>query len=240
MNTNIKFRASEAGKLMTEPKLKSDKEAGNLSQTTKTFIKELFLKNEYGFEEPVMTDEMMKGLLCEQDSLALVQAVLKGEFRLKNDKNFTNEYFTGTPDIILQKEDFIEDVKTSWNIKTFFNAGDPESDEERKISKMYYYQALVYMALCQKKNYRLVYCLVNTPDELVQEQIKRFYFKFGCDEQNPNYQKASEQIMRNHNFDDIPLEKRIKIFTFPFDNNEYLRMIEQAIKARQYYSTLHL
>ena len=71
----VLFRCSQLGKLMTEPKLKADKEAGLLSETTKTYIREIWLKNEYGYDEVVITDAMLKGLLCEQDAMQLVQDV---------------------------------------------------------------------------------------------------------------------------------------------------------------------
>ncbi len=226
---------------MSEPKLKADKEAGKLAQTSRTFIKEMFLEKEFGFNEPVMTDEMMKGLLCEQDSLGLVQQVLKGEFRIKNISLFSNEILIGTPDIVLQKEDFIEDVKTSWSLKTFFNVGDPDSDEEKKMSKLYYYQALAYMKLTGKKNYRLIYCLIPTPSELITEQKKRIFFKFGCDEENPSYKEMSMQIDHNNNLiTKLPAEKRIKVFTFPFSESDYKALETQAYKGIEYYKTLHL
>ena len=82
------IRCSQLGQLMTEPKSKADKDAGNLSETAKTLMLEIFLWEKYGYKERVMTDAMMKGLLCEQDSMKLVQDVLGGEFRLKNKVNF--------------------------------------------------------------------------------------------------------------------------------------------------------
>lgn len=227
----ILFRCSKLGCLTTDPKLKIDKENGNLSETSKSFIEEMWLEKEFGFKEPVMTDEMMKGLLNEQDSLGLVQKVLKGEFRLKNTEHFKNEIICGTPDIILKNEDFVEDVKTSFTLKTFFNS---------KLEKMYYWQGQGYMALTGKKHYRLIYCLTNTPEEIVTELKKRVWFKFGCDEENPHYREMSEQIKRNHNFDKIPIEKRIKVIEFEYSENDYSFLKNKIEKAREYYNSLNL
>jgi hypothetical protein len=239
-NSKLLFRASAASRLMSEPKLKADKEAGKLSQTSKSYLKELYLEREFGFKEDFISYETLKGNLNEQDSFSLVQKVLGGEFRIKNQENFPNDLFSGTPDIILKNEDFVEDVKTSWTLKTFFNAGDLDSEDERKINKSYYYQALVYMALTGKKNYRLIYCLTNTPERIVTDLKKRLYYRFDCDEENKDYQEMSIQIELNHNYDRIPLEKRIKIIEFPFSVEEYSKLESQAYKALEYYKTLSL
>ena len=99
----VLFRCSQLGKLMTEPKLKADKEAGLLSETTKTFIREIWLKNEYGYDEVVITDAMLKGLLCEQDAMQLVQDVANdGIFREKfKGDPLKNDHIIGSPDIII-------------------------------------------------------------------------------------------------------------------------------------------
>jgi hypothetical protein len=235
----LKFHASSCYKLVTDPKTNADKAAGILAQTVKTYLKEIYLKEEHGYEEPIMTDPIMKGLLNEQDSIDLCQRVMGGKFRMKNRKHFNNEHFVGTPDVIL--DDCIEDVKTSWDLKTFFNCGDTESsDKEREIQKAYYYQGLVYMAMLGIKSYRLIYCLTNTPEEIVNGLISRVYWKFGSDTQNPDYIKFSEQIKRNHNFDHIPDEKRIKVFEFEFDQEKYYDLVQRAVRAREYYATLKM
>ncbi len=49
-----KFRASANGKLMTKGRKKDDL----LGQTAKTMIEELFLRNEFGYNEIIQTKEM--------------------------------------------------------------------------------------------------------------------------------------------------------------------------------------
>jgi hypothetical protein len=96
------------------------------------------------------------------------------------------------------------------------------------------------MALTGKRKYRLIYCLVNTPGEIVSELIKRVYFKFGCDDTNEMYNKMADQIEANHKFDNIPAEKRVKVFEFDFSQDDYYKLIGQIEKARKYYNTLEL
>lgn len=234
MQNNILIRASALSRLMSDPKLKADKEAGLLGETAKTLITEIWLNNEYGYKEDVVTDEMMKGLICEQDSMSLVQDVLGGEFRLKNTTYFKNEFIHGTPDIILSKEDYCEDIKTSYNLRTFVDA-------EYKHGNSYWWQGQAYMWLTGKKKYRLMYCLVETPSDIIVEQKKRFYYKFNCDETNQNYIDISMQIDHNNNIiSKIPKEKRVKIFEFPFDKEAIDKVKTQHAKALNYYNTLKL
>lgn len=234
MQNNILIRASALSRLMSEPKSKADKEAGLLGETAKTLITEIWLNNEYGYKEDVVTDEMMKGLICEQDSMALVQDVLGGEFRLKNTTYFKNEFIHGTPDIILSKEDYCEDIKTSYNLRTFVDA-------EYKQGNSYWWQGQAYMWLTGKTKYRLMYCLVETPSDITVEQKKRFYYKFNCDETNQNYIDISMQIDHNNNIiSKIPKEKRVKIFEFPFDKEAIEKVKTQHAKALNYYNTLKL
>jgi len=235
-NKEIKIRASQSYKLITEPKLKIDKELGNLSKTTKTYIEELWLENNFGYKEPIMTEEMMKGLLCEQDSLALVQKILGGEFRIKNTKNYKNDLITGTPDIIIEDEKINEDVKCSFSIKTFFKA----NINEDEICENYFWQGQCYMALTGAKKYRLIYCLVQTPDSIIVELKKRIYYKFDCDETNKDYQQMSEQIEMNHNIKDISEEKRIKVFEFDYDQSKINFLYSKIHKAREYYKSLKI
>jgi len=214
---------------MTEPKLKADKEAGNLSETTKTYVRELWLKHNFGYKDVFMVDEIMKGFLCEQDSMTLTQNVLGGELRSKNLKQFENDYIIGTPDVILSN--VVEDVKSSWSIKTFM-----EAEQE----KAYWWQGQCYMALTGIKNYRLIYCLNSTPEHLVTNERQRFFYKFQCDEENPMLKTIYEQIELNHNYDSIPEKDRIKIFEFEYDHEAIMSLYDKIEKARIYYKSLKL
>lgn len=265
----MKIRASEAGKLMTggnaittkqldrlgylearllEPGGKPltenmEKELIELIQkrdapfelggTAKSLVRDIWLRQEFGYEEPVMTPQLQKGLLCEQDSLRLVTQLLpSGEFRIKNRETYYDDDLTGTPDVVLKSDKIIEDVKTSWTVKTFWEAN---------LDPLYYAQGQVYMELLGFKRFRLIYCLVDTPAELVLEEHKRFFFKFGADDENPEYLNACEKLDRMHYPSRvIPAGKRLKFFEFNHDP-EFIAELRKRIKvAREYYDTLSL
>ena len=66
------FRCSSLGKLMTEPKSKSE---GVLSAGAKTYIRELAAQEIFGVDFQVSSKAMEKGILCEQDSIDLLNRV---------------------------------------------------------------------------------------------------------------------------------------------------------------------
>ena len=217
---------------MTEPKLKADKEAGNLSETAKSYLRDIWLQKTYGYKEPSPPSiEMLKGLMCEADSMSLVQDTLKGQFRTKNLETFKQKGLAGTPDIILS--DCVEDIKTSWSLRTFYEADGNNS--------VYFWQAVGYMMLTGVTQYRLIYCLVPTPEELLQREIDKLSYAYGRNSLDPNYQKAVEQIKHNNNLiTSLPNEKRIKVFNFALTTEDAEKVLNKLKKAQEFYSKISL
>lgn len=221
-------------------------------KTTIKYIRATRRRNEYGFDEPVASKEMIKGNLCEQDAIDLVSKVIpEPVFRKKNPHNFRDldGYFTGTPDVILWPrpgvdpkdpneqpipafDGVVEDVKTSWNLRTF--------DEVETPPEFYVCQAQIYMYLTGIRYYRLVYCLVDTPWELIEEEKKKFFFKFGGDE-SPEYIEAARKLELVHRVSPkIPLEDRVKVFEFEYDPEYIERLKNRVDLARDLYGKLKL
>lgn len=204
-----------------------------LSQSAKSYIEGVWLRKEFGYDEPVFTEVLMKGLLCEQDSIQLVHSVWSSsEFRVKNKQRFKNEFFTGCPDVILQSDGIVEDVKTCWTIKQFI--------QKKKIEPLYFAQLQAYMDLTGLRQARLHYCLVDTPEELIMEEEKRFYFKFGCDEENKHYLEACDKIRKNHMVSHIPKQSRIRTFEVEYDEAFVKELKSRVVHARAYYNGLSL
>ena len=200
--------------------------------TAKNYIRDCWLRNTYGYDEPVVTNEILKGLICEDESIDLLSRVVPGAFRYKNQETFADDHFTGTPDIILDGE-WIEDVKTSWSLRTFFETTRPDP--------MYYTQGQVYLALTGRRRFRVAHILVPTPDEIVEEEVKRFYFKFNCDEENPHYIQAAEKTRKMHAAVHlVPEAQRVKCFDFYRDDRHIDTLRSRVETARKYYATLSL
>lgn len=158
----FKLRASASGKLMTSPRNKSE----SLSETTKSYIKEWATEQIYGFRKELKNKYVNKGLKLEDMAIDKAIEWLDLPLVLKNEKHFEDEYFKGTPDLILN--DTVYDIKCSWDAYTF-----PLFDKEVP-TKDYFYQLQVYMWLTGCRKAVLTYVLLNTPDELTYEE-KRTY-----------------------------------------------------------------
>jgi hypothetical protein len=222
---NYKFRCSSLGKLMTDPRSKSE----TLSETTKAYLLEIYIDEVYGRRKDISNKYTEKGLYCEEDSLGLA-SLYTGKLLLKNKDKFENEYICGTPDIILA--DKIIDIKTKWDIWGF--AGEDGSNKD------YYYQLQGYMWLCDKQNAELVYCLTNAPEHLiVSEKKKQMYIRGLVDMyETPEFAEMEKEIDMNMTFDDIESKDRVKTFSFTADMEVIEKLQKRILEAREYLNSI--
>jgi len=157
----MKIRCSSLGKIMTNSKSKGEV----LSQTAKTYLKELALEEKFGIKKDFSSRYTDKGNTQEDIAIEMASQVLNLPFALKNTEYFENDFVKGTPDLIL--EDEIIDIKCSWDGTTF-----PWFEDELP-NKDYFWQLVGYMWLTGKYKSRVVYCLVDTPEDIVLDEIRR-------------------------------------------------------------------
>lgn len=158
----FKIRCSQIGKIMSEPKSKADKEAGRLSETTKSYVHEWLTEQIYGVKKEITSKYLDKGNQMEDEAIELLGIYHKDIYQ-KNEEYFKNDYMTGTPDIITKNK--ILDTKCSWDCFTF-----PLFDSELS-NKDYYWQMQGYMGLCGKETATVCYMLMNTPDNLAYSAL---------------------------------------------------------------------
>jgi hypothetical protein len=222
--TAFKVRCSALGKVMTSPRSKSE----ILSQTAKTYVEEQVLLAKYGIVKTFNSRYTDKGNLVEDESIKLASEVLELGFILKNDEHFSNEWVTGTPDV--NTASLILDVKSSWDATTFpfFATEIPTKD--------YYYQLQGYLWLTNKTKALLVYCLVNTPLDMVQDEIRRAHWNAHLLEEDLN---LIDEVQKRHNFDHIPDNRRVKVFEVERDDEVIEQIKERVELCREYYETLY-
>lgn len=145
----FKLRASCGGKIATAPRNKGE----TLSETTKSYLKEWAVEQLYGYKNEIKNKYVQRGIQDEDLAINKAIEILDLPFALKNETHFEDDFFTGTPDLILS--DCVIDVKCSWNCFTF-------PIFENKIPNMdYYYQLQIYMHLTGLKKAKLVYVLLD-------------------------------------------------------------------------------
>lgn len=224
------FRASGIGHLMTEPRSKAAREAGELSETAKTHLVDIFVSERYGRNTDIHNKYVEKGLAVEEDSITLYSRVKKQFFK-KNEEHLSNDYIKGTPDLFMgddiRSASVVIDIKSSWDIYTFTRA------KVSEINSGYWWQLQAYMALTGAKVAKLAYCLVNTPETLIIDEQRKLFYRMGAvTMENPDYIAACEELEKAMTFDDIPMEERVHEFSIERDDAAIDAMYSKVLKAR--------
>ena len=219
----LKIRCSAIGKIMTNARSKSEV----LSKTCKSYLQELAIEEMYGIKKEFSSRYTDKGIEVERTSIDLVQDNCDFGFMYKNEEHFENDFLTGTPDV--NTDNILLDVKSSYDATTF-----PWFEEEIP-NKDYYYQLQGYMALCNKRKSVLAYCLVNTPYQIVEDEVRRAHWKEHLIDES---EELRADVEARHNFDHIPPEKRIKTFEVRYDKDVVKAIYERIKECRKYYETL--
>ena len=154
--------ASDCFKLMTNPRTKGDE----LSETTKTWLKEEAVEVALGLKKCVNTKPMIKGALCAGESVDLYNQVMRSNYK-RNSTSKVKYGFSGTPTLL--GNDCVIKITTSWDATTFPFFGDEVTKTIKKSG--YDWQCRVYMMLYNKDKAMVSYCLVDTPRETPEGNI---------------------------------------------------------------------
>lgn len=216
-------RCSSLGKVLTEPRSKSEL----ISATAKAYIEEVFKENYFGFRKEFSSRYTDKGLEMEDEAIQFASEQFVWDFVVKNTERFNNEYLTGEPDI--NTETLLADIKCSWDLSTF-----PMFDTELK-NKDYYWQLQGYMMLTGHTTSELVYCLMNTPIQIVEDEVRRAHWKAGLIDEDIDLR---HEVQMKHNFEHIEPRLRVKRFIVERDEKAIEKIIEKVSIAREYYKIL--
>lgn len=215
----FKIRCSDIGKIMTKPKLKTE----NLSSGAKTYCQKWLIEQLTGKKRLVFADTLYKGNECESDAIDMISSYFNWGFVLKNEKHFDSDYITGTPDIILPE--LIVDIKCPIDHEAMpYFENDPDKD--------YFYQGQGYMNLTGIHDYKLVYCLMNAPEKLIDSKIRQMKYFSDADVIDEFF------MSENMKYDDLPMKLRIKSFDFNYDDSIAIEIIEKVKYCREYIKEL--
>jgi hypothetical protein len=208
---------------MIEPRSKSEV----LSQTAKSYIEDLFNELEFGYRKEFSSRYTDKGLEMEDEAIQFASEQFDWEFVVKNTERFTNDYITGEPDI--NTDSLLADIKCSWSLDTY-----PMFEADLK-NKDYYWQLQGYMWLTGKTESELVYCLMNTPLQIVEDEVRRAHWKAGLIDEDIDLR---HEVQTKHNYDNIPSKLRVKRYIVERDEKAIEKIIEKVEIAREYYKML--
>lgn len=230
------FRCSSLGYLMVEPKSKADKDAGNLSEGAKTHLIDVYVSAKYGRQTDIQNRYVNKGLMVEEDSITLYSR-LKKTFFLKNEEHLFNSFIKGTPDMFTGKDIYhaetIIDVKSSWDIFTFFRT------HTKGINSLYWWQLQGYMALTGATSANLAYCLINTPEMLINDEKRKLMYKMGCaTTESDEFLMACAELEKAMIYDDVPMHERLIEFQIERDEDAIKSIYQKVQKGREYLNLL--
>jgi len=198
----FKIRCSAIGQIMTNPRSKTE----TLSKTTMSYV-QLWVKEQlYSRKNEFTNKYVQKGLAVEDASIDFIMEMLGYPILNKNEKQFSNDFMTGTPDMILP--DHLIDVKNSWDCFTF-----PLFETE--CEKNYWWQGQGYMELTGRDHYKVVYILSDTPENLIYREAKNYCFNNGYDELDED---VFQSFVDKMTYPDI--DNSFKIKTFEFDRDQ--------------------
>ena len=201
----MKFRCSSLGKLMTEPRSKSE---GPLSVGAKTYIRELAAQEIFGVEFEISSKQIEKGIEVEGDSIDLLNSV-RGLSLVKNVERRSNDFITGECDLFDAEAKRGHDIKSSWSIATFpITVADCED-------RLYEWQMRGYMALWDADEWEVNYCLVDTPDRLIGFEPMQLHVVSHL----PEWMRVTTWTVKRD------LEKEAAIYEKVKAANEYLNLV---------------
>ncbi|MDR2148539.1 MAG: hypothetical protein LBE91_19020 [Tannerella sp.] len=212
----FKIRCSAIGEIMSAK--------GELTQTNKTWL-DIWMKEQiYNRKKEFTSKYTDKGNIMEDHAIDFVAEKLNLGLAFKNDREFENDYLTGTPDLIFPDKNLIIDIKCSWDCFTFplFGSELPNKD--------YYYQAQGYMELANIDNYKVAYVLIDTPSSIIEREAWYLSKNSGFD-----FEETLEELERKLTYNDVT-DPVLKLKTFNVERNRDVvdNIYRKVDKCREY------
>ena len=179
-----------------------------------------------GTRKEFYSKEMTKGIMVEIAAIDFIADQLGVGLLFKNEEFFEDDHICGTPDVITP--DYVIDNKSPWNAYTFpmFDTVLPD--------KGYYWQGQGYMELTKKPLHKVIYTLMNTPDLLIDRELKTYCFHNDIDVEAVDMDK----FRRNYTFDHVPTKYRMKVFDVPYNGDDIDKVREKVEQCRFYIKNL--
>jgi len=192
-----------------------------LSTTTKKYLDEIFLEAVFNRKQELRNKYLDKGIMVEESAITLYSEVT-GTLFLKNKDRLKNDLIIGECDNAQGK---IRDIKSSWDLSTF-----PMFEEEMN-NDIYWWQLQGYMQLWDLDEAELVYCLVDTPAMLIDDEKRRVSWQGGYIDLPQNLE---DEITASMRFNDIPPELRVKVYEVERDEAAMQSLEQQIGRCREY------
>lgn len=195
-----------------------------LSETAKSYVEDWVKSELFGRRKDFESKYTIKGNDVEEESIKYYMKIYGIEGLTKNEEQFENEWCVGTPDVLQDPLD----IKNSWDVWTFplFEDDIPNND--------YFWQLQGYMWLKGWEKMKLVYSLLDTPDELIADEYNKR--KKNIDPEK--YGEIFDEVIKDMTFGDIEDKYKIRIFEVERDDEAIKQIIEKVKNCRTYQQEL--
>jgi len=207
-----------------------------LSDGAKIHLMDIYISEKYGRRREIDNKYIRKGLQVEEDGITIYSRIKKTFFK-KNETHLFNAFIKGTPDSFvgasIGSAKRIPDIKCSWDMQTFFRTF------TKGMNTLYYWQGVGYMWLTGALFFDLSYCLVNTPQPLIEAEKRSLWYKLGQPEETDSvFTDGCKQIELNMTYDDIPLREKMLEYTIERNEADIELLQKKIIAAREYLNWL--
>lgn len=195
-----------------------------LPKGVKTLL-DKWIKDEILYEKKIQSHNKytVKGILNEEENIHYAARHLDWGNVTKNEIEESNEYMTGTPDVVLN--DMIVDVKSSYEHGTF-----PILEDECP-STDYINQVKGYLELFKKQKGLVCYVLSTSPRHLIEREINTMAFNFGYDKDDFEFIMSMTDL---YSYESYPSGLRIKTFEVERDD-ELMKEIKYRVDLSRIY-----
>ena len=226
-----------------------------LSQGSQRYCKDLVKSVLFNREKEFHSKYTDKGTIAEDDGITLLSDVYN-KMMFKNEKHYANSHIQGTPDIVNDK---VTDLKCSWDLFSY-----PLFDDEINNS-LYEWQIKAYCWLTGRNEGNLIYCMVDTPINIINDEIRRLDWAISLLDGNGNVyedkipdvvNKISMMIYTRKGLEDfchqdvnidldwfddfieIPKNIRVKKYDLELSTEDIEQIKEQVTLSREYMNEL--
>ena len=221
---DFKIRCSAIGKIMTDPRSKSEA----LSETTKTYCRTWLTEKVYNRRIEVSSKQMDKGTTMEGVAIDFAQSIVEpGALWFKNEDRFEDNWMRGTPDVLTS--DTVFDIKCPWSFATF-----PLFETELP-TKDYYWQLQGYMALTGRRSAAVLYVLMDAPEHILNDEARKLSYQRGL---GGNTDETIDEVRHLLTYPDVDDALKFRRFDVARDDAAIEKIRDRVSLCREYIAAL--
>jgi hypothetical protein len=218
----------------------TDAVKANLKDTGKAILRSIYIDVFYKRKKEITSKYLDKGIDDEDKSISLYRKNNQ-IFTAKNTIEYSNDFIKGTPDLVLntKKLKLVVDIKTCWDIWTYIG-------KTKEVAKKdYFWQLAGYSWLTGIKDIEIAYTLLSNSEYEMMREYERMKWSLGIledgtEDTSQQLVDLEDKIRYNNTYDDIPEEKRLKVFRFEVKEEDYKTIENYVQLSREYLNKLKL